>query len=115
MKEQADQARAALTCGMVSAARTSEISPPLHVQVGGTDGPEDPRLRPAVQWFSARGWSPFEFQRRAWAAYLEGRDGLVHAPTGTGKTYAVWMGPLLEAVAESGRQAATSGAVVKRK
>lgn len=27
---------------------------------------------------------------------MAGESGLIHAPTGTGKTYAVWMGPLLE-------------------
>ena len=48
-------------------------------------------------WFVARGWEPFPFQREAWAAYLDGRSGLVHAPTGIGKTLSVWGGPLLEA------------------
>lgn len=47
-------------------------------------------------WFEARGWTPFEFQREAWSAYLTGHSGLIHAPTGIGKTYAAWFGPLLE-------------------
>ncbi len=47
-------------------------------------------------WFAARGWSPFAFQREVWDAYLTGESGLIHAGTGTGKTYAVWMAPLLE-------------------
>jgi ATP-dependent Lhr-like helicase len=47
-------------------------------------------------WFAARGWSPFAFQREVWDAYLAGESGLIHAGTGTGKTYAVWMAPLLE-------------------
>ena len=47
-------------------------------------------------WFTRRGWSPFAFQREVWAAYRAGESGLIHAGTGTGKTYAVWMGPLLE-------------------
>ncbi|MDW8351761.1 MAG: ligase-associated DNA damage response DEXH box helicase [Anaerolineae bacterium] len=51
-------------------------------------------------WFVARGWRPFDFQRQAWQAYLQGRSGLVHAVTGAGKTYAVWLGPLAEALAE---------------
>ena len=55
-------------------------------------------MEAAERWFAARGWVPFGFQREAWEAYLSGRSGLVHAPTGTGKTYAVWLGPLLEAV-----------------
>jgi ATP-dependent Lhr-like helicase len=56
-------------------------------------------LRPAEDWFASRGWLPFEFQREAWRAYLAGQSGLVHAPTGMGKTYSVWIGPLLEACA----------------
>ncbi len=50
----------------------------------------------ADDWFRSRGWTPFPFQQEAWAAYLAGRDGLIHASTGTGKTYAAWFGPLLE-------------------
>ena len=48
------------------------------------------------RWFAAKGWTPFEFQRETWHAYLHGQSGLVHAPTGMGKTYAVWLGPLIE-------------------
>ena len=50
-------------------------------------------------WFAARGWSPFAFQREVWSAYANGESGLIHAATGTGKTYAAWMGPVLEALA----------------
>lgn len=53
-------------------------------------------------WFRSRGWSPFDFQREVWAAYLSGESGLIHAATGTGKTLAAWGGPLLEWFAESG-------------
>jgi len=59
-----------------------------------------------VKWFEDRAWKPFRFQRQAWNAYLTGGSGLIHATTGTGKTYAVWMGPLIEALAE--RQTAHS-------
>jgi ATP-dependent Lhr-like helicase len=48
-------------------------------------------------WFASRGWTPFPFQREVWQAYLAGESGLVHAATGTGKTLAAWIGPLLEA------------------
>jgi ATP-dependent Lhr-like helicase len=54
-------------------------------------------------WFAARGWKPFTFQRAVWRAYAEGDSGLVHAATGTGKTLAVWMGPLIEALADGDR------------
>ncbi len=36
-----------------------------------------------------------------WQAYAHGESGLVHAATGTGKTYAAWCGPLLEAMREA--------------
>ncbi len=56
--------------------------------------------RRIVDWFRNQGWSPFRFQRQAWNAWLEGKSGLIHATTGTGKTYAAWMGPLIEALAQ---------------
>ena len=46
------------------------------------------------RWFAGRGWQPFAFQREVWAAMVEGRSGLLHASTGSGKTYAVWFGAL---------------------
>lgn len=48
------------------------------------------------EWFKKKGWKAFPFQREAWAASLGGESGLVHAPTGLGKTYAVWGGAVLE-------------------
>ena len=47
-------------------------------------------------WFANEGWTPFEFQEEVWQAYLAGESGLIHAATGTGKTYAAWMGPILD-------------------
>jgi ATP-dependent Lhr-like helicase len=41
-------------------------------------------------WFTARDWQIFDFQRDAWAAYANGESGLIHTPTGTGKTLAAW-------------------------
>jgi ATP-dependent Lhr-like helicase len=56
-------------------------------------------MAPAVvdpeTWFAGRGWTPFAFQREVWAALAAGRSGLLHATTGAGKTYAVWLGALL--------------------
>ena len=45
-------------------------------------------------WFAARGWKPFPFQRTVWRELARGTSGLLHAPTGTGKTLAVWLGSL---------------------
>lgn len=47
-------------------------------------------------WFAGQSWEPFAFQYEVWQSYLNGESGLIHAPTGTGKTYAAWLGPLLE-------------------
>lgn len=53
----------------------------------------------AERWFTERGWEAFPFQREAWDAYLRGESGLIHAPTGIGKTLAAWFGPLMESAA----------------
>ena len=45
-------------------------------------------------WFAARGWQAFAFQREVWTAMAAGESGLLHATTGSGKTYAVWLGAL---------------------
>ncbi len=55
---------------------------------------------PLHRWFAHRGWTPFPFQEEVWAAFAAGESGLIHAATGTGKTYAAWGGPLLEALRE---------------
>ena len=47
-------------------------------------------------WFRHNGWEPFAFQREVWGAYGAGESGLVHAATGTGKTYAAWLGPVID-------------------
>ena len=40
----------------------------------------------ARAWFAAQGWSPFPFQEEVWSAFARGESGLLHAPTGMGKT-----------------------------
>ncbi|MDX2221020.1 MAG: ligase-associated DNA damage response DEXH box helicase [Burkholderiales bacterium] len=57
------------------------MSPPLH-----------PRI---AQWFAERDWQPFAFQLAVWSAYREGASGLIHSATGTGKTLAAFMGPVM--------------------
>ncbi|WP_313338784.1 ligase-associated DNA damage response DEXH box helicase [Stutzerimonas nitrititolerans] len=48
----------------------------------------------AETWFARHGWQPFAFQRDVWQAVQNGESGLLHATTGSGKTYAVWLGAL---------------------
>jgi ATP-dependent Lhr-like helicase len=58
----------------------------------------------AEAWFQAQGYAPFAFQREVWAAMAAGESGLLHATTGSGKTYAVWLGALARARSGPGLQ-----------
>ncbi|MBA4111346.1 MAG: DNA ligase-associated DEXH box helicase [Leptothrix sp. (in: Bacteria)] len=48
----------------------------------------------AASWLAGKGWAPFAFQTEVWQAMAQGDNGLLHATTGAGKTYAVWLGAL---------------------
>ncbi|QYK49209.1 MAG: ligase-associated DNA damage response DEXH box helicase [Phycisphaeraceae bacterium] len=61
----------------------------------GAEGPVD-GVGLVREWFRNRGWTPFEFQEEAWGAYRAGGSGLIHVPTGAGKTLAAFGGPLAE-------------------
>ncbi|KKO06523.1 hypothetical protein LCGC14_0063310 [marine sediment metagenome] len=56
-------------------------------------------------WFAERGWTPAPFQRGAWAAFRDGRSGLIHASTGSGKTLAAWLGPVSRALDQTAQPA----------
>jgi len=55
-----------------------------------------PRTRkgPGSRWLAAQGWKAFPFQREVAKAIAAGESGLLHATTGSGKTYAVWLAAL---------------------
>lgn len=53
-------------------------------------------LQQIENWFTAKKWKAFAFQKQTWQAYLSGNDGMLNAPTGSGKTYAVGLGILAE-------------------
>jgi ATP-dependent Lhr-like helicase len=63
-------------------------------------------------WFAERDWQIFDFQREAWAAQARGESGLIHAPTGTGKTLAAWFGAVDRWLAETEDPADTPGLTV---
>jgi ATP-dependent Lhr-like helicase len=54
-------------------------------------------LRTVLDWCARTGRKPFRYQRQAWRAFLAGESGLIHAPTGFGKTLAAWLGPVARA------------------
>ncbi|MCP4121606.1 MAG: DEAD/DEAH box helicase, partial [Bacteroidetes bacterium] len=60
----------------------------------------DVRIDEGVDWFQQQGWTPFPFQLKSWEAFLNGTSGLLNAPTGTGKTYALMMPVCLELLHE---------------
>jgi ATP-dependent Lhr-like helicase len=47
-------------------------------------------------WMAKEGRAPFAFQEETWQHILEGRSGLVNAPTGCGKTFSVFLGALID-------------------
>ncbi len=53
-------------------------------------------LKIGKNWFESKGWTPFPFQIDAWRSYLDGENGLVNAPTGSGKTYSLLVPVILE-------------------
>ena len=61
-------------------------------------GPAYARL---MQWMTAGGKNPFGFQETCWEAVYYGNHGLLNAPTGYGKTYAILLGALARAMDEN--------------
>ena len=59
---------------------------------------DDDHISPGLSWFKKNKWKPFPFQTETWQLYLDGYDGLVNAPTGSGKTYSLFVAICLEAV-----------------
>lgn len=50
----------------------------------------------AEAWFKTQRWKPFPFQKQTWTAFLQGKNGMLNAPTGSGKTYALWIPVVLD-------------------
>lgn len=65
----------------------------------------------ASDWLATRSRRPFDFQRQTWAALAEGRSGLLHATTGSGKTHAVWLGALAHLAPGTINEATSAGPV----
>lgn len=57
-----------------------------------------PGHKQVKKWFKSQGWKPFTFQEDVWTSFCEGKNGLIHTSTGTGKTYAALIGLLIEEI-----------------
>ncbi len=57
---------------------------------------QEKRLEVAIDYFRKKGWKPFPFQLDTWHDFLDGKSGLLNAPTGSGKTFALWFPVILE-------------------
>lgn len=47
------------------------------------------------EWLQEKGFQPFDYQKQTWSHIINGKSGLVNAPTGTGKTFSVFLGCII--------------------
>ena len=47
------------------------------------------------KWLGDKELKPFKFQEDAWKAYLQGKSGIVNAPTGFGKTFSLFLAAVI--------------------
>ena len=48
-------------------------------------------------WFASKGWTAAEFQRETAQAYFQNNNGIINAPTGSGKTYSIALPAIIDA------------------
>src|SRR5256885_14683248 len=53
-------------------------------------------IKKVESWFQLKDWKPFPFQYEVWEKYHDGYSGILNAPTGSGKTFALWIPTLIE-------------------
>lgn len=58
----------------------------------------------AQEWYRRNGWEAYDFQEKSWDKIAKGYSGLLNAPTGFGKTYAIWFGVLQHYFTQRKRQ-----------
>ncbi|OQP57524.1 ligase-associated DNA damage response DEXH box helicase [Niastella populi] len=49
-----------------------------------------------ADWLANKGLHPFTFQEETWQHIINGKSGLVNAPTGCGKTFSVFLGAVID-------------------
>lgn len=52
------------------------------------------------RFYAEKGWTPFAFQREVFDCFFAGYSGLLNAPTGSGKTYALGLPVLAQALTQ---------------
>ena len=60
-------------------------------------------------WLAGKGHAPFLFQEESWQHIIDGRSGLVNAPTGCGKTFSVFLGALIDFINQHPESYKTKG------
>jgi ATP-dependent helicase Lhr and Lhr-like helicase len=63
---------------------------------------QTPGYKVILDWFRSRDIQPFAFQEETWQHIINGRSGLVNAPTGFGKTFSVFIGALIQFINDNG-------------
>jgi ATP-dependent Lhr-like helicase len=58
-------------------------------------------MQAAKEWFTFKNWKPHVFQKQTWKFIAAGCSGMLNAPTGYGKTYALWFGVLQDFIMRS--------------
>ncbi|HRP55348.1 ligase-associated DNA damage response DEXH box helicase [Agriterribacter sp.] len=48
------------------------------------------------EWLAKKDFKPFTFQEETWQHIINGKSGLVNAPTGFGKTFSVFLGAVID-------------------
>jgi len=48
------------------------------------------------QWLASKQMQAFRFQEETWQHIINGKSGLVNAPTGCGKTFSVFLGSIIQ-------------------
>lgn len=60
------------------------------------------RLEALKGWMTRQGWQPLPHQEALWSAQLDGEEGLLCVPTGSGKSYAAYLAALAQVASDPG-------------
>ena len=52
-------------------------------------------------WLTSKNFQPFAYQVETWNHIINGKSGLVNAPTGSGKTFSVFLGSIIQFINEN--------------